>query len=49
MVDSAAVDAWIEVYQNEIGPKSGARVVARAWCDDAYRERLLADGAAAVA
>lgn len=48
MLDSAAVDAWVEVYSEEIGPKAGAGVVARAWCDDGFRERLLADGAAAV-
>ncbi len=48
LLDSAAVDAWVEVYQDEIGPKIGARVVARAWCDDEFRTRLLADGAAAI-
>lgn len=48
LLDSAAVAAWVEVYQDEIGPKIGARVVARAWCDDEFRTRLLADGAAAI-
>jgi nitrile hydratase len=48
MVDSAAVDAWIDAYADEIGPKRGARVVARAWCDPAFKARLLADGAAAI-
>ena len=48
LLDSAAVDAWVEVYSDEIGPKIGARVVARAWCDDEFRTRLLADGAAAI-
>ena len=48
LLDSAAVDAWVEAYSDEIGPKIGARVVARAWCDDAFRARLLADGAATV-
>jgi nitrile hydratase len=47
MVDSATVDAWIEVYTEEIGPKRGARVVARAWIDPAFRQRLLADAAKA--
>ena len=42
------VDAWIEVYTEEVGPKRGAEVVARAWTDPAYRERLLANGADAV-
>lgn len=49
MVDRAAVDAWIDIYAEEIGPKRGARVVARAWCDPAFKARLLADGAAAIA
>jgi nitrile hydratase len=48
MLDSATVDAWVEVYSDEIGPKSGARVVARAWCDEEFRSRLLADGTAAL-
>lgn len=47
MVDSGAVDAWIEVYAEEIGPKRGAQVVARAWADLAFKQRLLVDGAAA--
>jgi nitrile hydratase subunit alpha len=47
MVESRTVDAWIEVYAEEIGPKRGAAVVARAWTDPAFREWLLADGAAA--
>lgn len=49
MLDGAAVDAWVEVYSEEIGPKTGASVVARAWCDDGFRNRLLTDGASAVA
>lgn len=48
MVDPAAVDAWIDAYADEIGPKRGARVVARAWADPAFKARLLADGAAAI-
>ena len=48
MVDSAAVDAWIDLYAEEIGPKRGARVVARAWTDRAFKTRLLADGTAAI-
>jgi nitrile hydratase len=48
MVDPAAVDAWIDAYADEIGPKRGARVVARAWTDPAFKARLLADGAAAI-
>ena len=48
MVDRAAIDAWIDIYADEIGPKRGARVVARAWRDPAFKARLLADGAAAI-
>ncbi|MFI5019098.1 MAG: nitrile hydratase subunit alpha [Dongiales bacterium] len=48
MVDRAAIDAWIDTYADEIGPKRGARVVARAWHDPAFKARLLADGAAAI-
>ncbi len=49
MLDSAAVDAWVEVFSDEIGPKSGALVVARAWRDEEFRGRLLADAPAAIA
>jgi nitrile hydratase len=48
MVDSGAVDAWIDLYAEEIGPKRGARVVAKAWTDPAFKARLLADGTAAI-
>ncbi len=48
MLDSAAVDAWIEVFTEEIGPKLGAKVVARAWTDPQFKDRLLADGSKAV-
>ena len=49
LVSTDAIDAVIELYENEIGPQNGAKVVARAWVEPAYRERLLADGAAAIA
>jgi len=49
LVDSAAVDALVRAYEEDIGPMNGARVVARAWVDAAYKERLLADGTAAIA
>ena len=42
------VDAIVERYERDLGPQNGARVVARAWLDPAYRERLRADGAAAI-
>ncbi len=48
MVDSAAIDAWVDLYAEEIGPKRGARVVAKAWTDPAFKARLLADGTAAI-
>ena len=48
LVDSGAIDAWLEIYRDEVGPKVGARVVARAWNDATYRVRLLADGTAAI-
>ena len=48
MVDSAALDEIVDAYENRIGPRNGAEVVARAWVDPAYRERLLADGTAAI-
>jgi nitrile hydratase subunit alpha len=48
LVDSSAIDAWIELYRDEVGPKVGARVVAHAWNDAAYKARLLTDGTAAI-
>ena len=48
MLDPKAVDAWIAVYTEEIGPKRGATMVAKAWLDTAFRERLLADGTGAI-
>ena len=49
LVDPAALDAIIETYEHKVGPRNGARVVAKAWTDPAYRERLLADATAAIA
>lgn len=43
------LDAVIDAYENDIGPLNGARVVARAWLDPAYKERLLLNGAEAIA
>ena len=48
-VDPKALDALIETYETKVGPHNGARVVARAWTDPRYRERLLADATAAIA
>jgi len=49
LLDPAAVDAWVDAFENEIGPHNGARVVARAWTDADFKRRLLADGRAAIA
>jgi nitrile hydratase len=49
MVDPATIDAVIDLYESKIGPRNGARVIARAWVDPAYRTRLLADATAAIA
>jgi nitrile hydratase subunit alpha len=48
-VDTAAIERLIETYEVNVGPRNGARVVARAWADAAYRERLAADATAAIA
>jgi nitrile hydratase len=48
-VDQTALDMLIETYEKRIGPHNGAQVVARAWADPAYRERLKADATAAIA
>jgi nitrile hydratase len=48
IVDSAVVDEIIEHYETHVGPLNGAKVVARAWTDPGYRERLLADATSAV-
>lgn len=49
LVRPEAIDAIVARYESEIGPLNGARVVARAWSDPAYRRRLLADARAAIA
>ena len=49
LVDPATLDALIDTFETKVGPRNGARVVARAWVDPAYRQRLLADGRAAIA
>src|SRR5260370_41408060 len=43
LVDPAALDALIDTYEHKVGPRNGARVVARAWVDPAYKERLVTD------
>lgn len=49
LVDPSAVDAVIDSFENKIGPRNGARVVARSWTDPDYRARLLDDASAAIA
>jgi nitrile hydratase len=49
LVDRAAVDALIDTYEHKVGPRNGARVVARAWSDPAYKQRLLTDADSAIA
>lgn len=49
LVNSASLDAIVDAYENKIGPRNGARVVARAWSDPAFRKQLLSDAVAACA
>ena len=49
VVDQGTMDNFIETYEQSVGPMNGARVVARAWTDPGYAERLLADGTTAIA
>jgi nitrile hydratase subunit alpha len=49
LVESAALDALIDTMEHKVGPRNGARVVARAWVDPAYKKRLLSNAPAAIA
>jgi nitrile hydratase subunit alpha len=49
IVDPLAIDEVIEIYEHRVGPRNGAKVVARAWTDPAYKARLLAEGTTAIA
>jgi nitrile hydratase len=49
LISTDAVDALVELYEKDVGPLNGARVVVRAWSDPDYKERLLADGQSAIA
>jgi nitrile hydratase subunit alpha len=49
LVDPAALDAIVDHFETKVGPRNGARVVAKAWTDPDYRTRLMADATAAVA
>jgi nitrile hydratase len=49
LVSTDAIDAVVELYENDIGPQNGARVIARAWVDPDYKARLFANGTEAIA
>jgi nitrile hydratase len=49
LIDREAIDKLVDAYENKIGPHNGARVVARAWSDPEFKNRLLADGTKAIA
>jgi len=49
LVDPAALDALVDTMEHKVGPRNGARVVARAWVDPAYKKRLLENAPAAIA
>jgi nitrile hydratase len=49
LVSTDAIDAVVELYEHDVGPQNGAKVVARAWVDPAYRERLLTNARGAIA
>ena len=48
LIETKAIDELIEMFENRLGPWNGAKVVARAWTDPDYKERLLQDGTAAI-
>jgi nitrile hydratase len=49
LVDAPALDAIIDAYERKIGPRNGAKIIARAWTDPAFKQRLLDDATAAIA
>src|SRR5437660_9100980 len=49
LVDPKALDELIDTYQTKVGPRNGAKIVARAWTDPAFKKRLLSDATAAIA
>jgi len=49
LLASDAIDRVVEIYEKDVGPLNGAKVVARAWCDPGYKRRLLEDGTAVIA
>ncbi|MCP4318337.1 MAG: nitrile hydratase subunit alpha [Hyphomicrobiales bacterium] len=49
LIDPAAIDVIVDTYQNKVGPQNGARVVAKAWCDQTFADWLRSDATAAIA
>ncbi|MCA1836862.1 MAG: nitrile hydratase subunit alpha, partial [Actinobacteria bacterium] len=49
LVDPTVMDKFIQMYETAVGPMNGAKVIAKAWTDPEYRERLLSNGTAAIA
>ncbi|WP_305953025.1 nitrile hydratase subunit alpha [Beijerinckia mobilis] len=49
LLSSATVDRWIEVFRDEVGPKNGARIVARAWTNPIFKQRLMINAIEAIA
>ncbi len=48
LIDPKALDALVDTYESKVGPRNGAKVVARAWIDPAYKQRLLTDATTAI-
>ncbi len=48
LVNSQTIDAWVEAYSEEVGPKRGALIVAKAWCEPAFKAALLEDAVSAI-
>ena len=48
LIDPKALDALVDTYENKIGPRNGAKVVAKAWVDPEYKKRLMTDATAAI-
>jgi nitrile hydratase len=48
LINPKSIDAWIEAYTEDIGPKRGAHIVAKAWCDPDFKQRLIQDGSSTI-
>ncbi len=48
LINPESIDAWIEAYTEDIGPKRGAHIVAKAWCDPDFKQRLVQDAPSAI-